>query len=165
MPMDTNLETFRAFYEREHATTVRVLRAFPADQADMKPSEKSNSARELAWTFVLEERMLVNALRSERVMGGKFPEQPATFEAIIDVFESQHAEIQALLRDADDEIMKGKVPFPVAPKTMGEYTTSAFAWFMMLDQIHHRGQLSVYLRMADAKVPSIYGPSADEPWM
>jgi len=35
---------------------------------------------------------------------------------------------------------------------------------MLDDQIHHRGQLSVYVRMAGGKVPSIYGPSADEPW-
>jgi len=39
-----------------------------------------------------------------------------------------------------------------------------FLWFLLCDQIHHRGQLSVYLRMADGKVPSIYGPSGDEPW-
>ena len=37
-------------------------------------------------------------------------------------------------------------------------------WFLLNDQIHHRGQFSVYLRMAGAKVPSIYGPSKDEPW-
>jgi uncharacterized damage-inducible protein DinB len=39
-----------------------------------------------------------------------------------------------------------------------------FLWFLLCDQIHHRGQLSVYLRMAGGKVPSIYGPSGDEPW-
>lgn len=38
-------------------------------------------------------------------------------------------------------------------------------WFLLFDEIHHRGQFSIYLRMADGKVPSIYGPSADEPWM
>jgi uncharacterized damage-inducible protein DinB len=37
-------------------------------------------------------------------------------------------------------------------------------WYLLNDQIHHRGQFSVYLRMAGAKVPSIYGPSKDEPW-
>ena len=37
-------------------------------------------------------------------------------------------------------------------------------WFMLTDSIHHRGQLSVYVRMAGGRVPSIYGPSADEPW-
>ena len=40
----------------------------------------------------------------------------------------------------------------------------AFAWFMLSDQIHHRGQLTVYLRMIGGKVPAIYGPSSDEPW-
>jgi uncharacterized damage-inducible protein DinB len=35
---------------------------------------------------------------------------------------------------------------------------------MLHDQIHHRGQFSVYLRMVGGKVPSIYGPSGDEPW-
>jgi len=39
-----------------------------------------------------------------------------------------------------------------------------FLWFLLMDMVHHRGQFSVYLRMADGKVPSIYGPSADEPW-
>jgi uncharacterized damage-inducible protein DinB len=47
---------------------------------------------------------------------------------------------------------------------MGDIPVYAFLWAMLADQIHHRGQLSVYLRMAGGKVPSIYGPSADEPW-
>jgi uncharacterized damage-inducible protein DinB len=38
-------------------------------------------------------------------------------------------------------------------------------WFMLMDSIHHRGQLSVYVRMTGGKVPSIYGPSGDEPWV
>jgi uncharacterized damage-inducible protein DinB len=48
---------------------------------------------------------------------------------------------------------------------MGEMTRMEWLWFLLHDEIHHRGQFSVYLRMADAKVPSIYGPTADEPWM
>lgn len=51
------------------------------------------------------------------------------------------------------------------PRTMADYSRLEIAWFMLYDQIHHRGQLSVYLRMSGAKVPSIYGPSLDEPWM
>jgi uncharacterized damage-inducible protein DinB len=43
--------------------------------------------------------------------------------------------------------------------------TIQVAWMILSDQIHHRGQFSVYLRMAGGKVPSIYGPTADEPWM
>ena len=51
------------------------------------------------------------------------------------------------------------------PKTMGEIPRKEWIWFLLHDQIHHRGQFSVYLRMVDGKVPSIYGPSGDEPWM
>jgi hypothetical protein len=57
------------------------------------------------------------------------------------------------------------VYFLVAPKTMGEYTRLDFLRFLLGDEIHHRGQFSIYLRVADAKVPSIYGPTADEPWV
>ncbi|MDA1080285.1 MAG: hypothetical protein O2973_01210 [Gemmatimonadetes bacterium] len=48
---------------------------------------------------------------------------------------------------------------------MPRISIAEICWFMLHDTIHHRGQLSVYLRAMGAKVPSIYGPSADEPWM
>jgi uncharacterized damage-inducible protein DinB len=47
---------------------------------------------------------------------------------------------------------------------MGDVRRQDFLWMMLNDMIHHRGQFSVYLRMAGGKVPSIYGPSKDEPW-
>jgi uncharacterized damage-inducible protein DinB len=56
------------------------------------------------------------------------------------------------------------VPFMTGPKQMGEMSRAQIAWFLLHDQIHHRGQLTVYLRLAGGKVPSIYGPSGDEPW-
>jgi uncharacterized damage-inducible protein DinB len=55
--------------------------------------------------------------------------------------------------------------FFVGPGKTGDIPLADFVNFMTHDQIHHRGQLSVYLRMAGGKVPAIYGPSADEPWM
>jgi uncharacterized damage-inducible protein DinB len=63
----------------------------------------------------------------------------------------------------DDELLR-TVKFPIAPRTMGDVPTIQFLWFILCDAIHHRGQFSIYLRMADGKVPSIYGPSLDEPW-
>ena len=48
---------------------------------------------------------------------------------------------------------------------MADCPVSEVLWLMLMDSVHHRGQLSVYLRMVGGKVPSIYGPSADEPWM
>jgi uncharacterized damage-inducible protein DinB len=61
--------------------------------------------------------------------------------------------------------MMAMTPFFTAPKQTGEVPKIQVAWLMLCDQIHHRGQFSVYMRIAGAKVPSIYGPTADEPWM
>ena len=47
---------------------------------------------------------------------------------------------------------------------MGQVRVIDLAWMLLHDSIHHRGQISVYIRLAGGKVPSIYGPTADEPW-
>ena len=63
-----------------------------------------------------------------------------------------------------DERLLESVKFFTGPKTLGDVRRLDFAWFLLMDEIHHRGQFSIYLRMADGIVPSIYGPSGDEPW-
>ncbi|HEU0053964.1 MAG TPA: DinB family protein, partial [Longimicrobium sp.] len=63
--------------------------------------------------------------------------------------------------DAD---LAGSVQFFVGPGKLGDVAKTQFMWFLLHDQIHHRGQFSIYLRIAGGKVPSIYGPTADEPW-
>ena len=57
------------------------------------------------------------------------------------------------------QVRKGYYSLKIAPVSVKD-----LVWGMLHDQIHHRGQLSVYLRIVGGKVPSIYGPSADEPW-
>ena len=155
---------FAAAYEREHATTLKVLRAFPAAQAKFRPHERSNAALQLAWTFVMEERLMSLAVKGESVLGSGFPPPPDSWEQMLEAFDAQHAELLAALRGATDPELGGTVKFFVGPNEMDDIPTPDFLWFMLHDQIHHRGQLSVYLRMAGGKVPSIYGPSADEPW-
>lgn len=149
---------------REHATTLKVLRAFPADKSDFKPHETSNRARDLAFTFVLEQRLLERALTDQLKMGGGWPKTPDDYNAIVDDFEREFAELCRVIEEATDERWARPVQFPVGPGKVGDWDKLQFAWFMLCDQIHHRGQLSVYLRMVGAKVPSIYGPSKDEPW-
>jgi uncharacterized damage-inducible protein DinB len=157
--------TFLAAFRREHATTVKVLGAFPAEQSELRPSTKSNSARQLAWTFVIEERLMLRALTGTPVLGpDAFPASPDSWEEILDELARCGAEVERLLETSGDGVMGGTAQFFVAPKQVGDMPTADFVWFMLNDQIHHRGQLSVYLRLAGARVPSIYGPSADEPW-
>lgn len=163
-------EAFLRTYDHEHETTMRVLRAYPEDKLDLKPSERSNSARDIAFIFVLERYLGTKVWHDEFFKGttkvtGKPPAPPEKWSDLLAELEKAHKDFRALIESASEEDLKEKVHFFTAPKTMGEITRSDWLWFLLHDQIHHRGQFSVYLRMAGGKVPSIYGPTADEPWV
>ena len=161
------LQTLLDAMEREHATTVRVLRAFPPDRLDLQPHPKSKTARDLAWLFVMEQGLLEKAVTTGFDWSAPpAPPSPApdTLNQIVTAFEAAHTRVVGLVRAMSEADLRDTVQFPVAPKTMGNVPKLDFLWFLLHDQIHHRGQFSVYLRMADAPVPSIYGPTADEPW-
>jgi uncharacterized damage-inducible protein DinB len=165
---DDAKETFLKNLDRELETTLRVLRAFPPDQADLKPHPRANSARDVAWIFVLEcglGQKVWNDEFAKGVPSGTPPKPPETWDGIVAAIEKSYAGYRALIASASEEDLQQKVHFLVAPKTMGEMSRLDFIWFLLFDHIHHRGQLSVYLRMTGAKVPSIYGPTADEPWL
>jgi uncharacterized damage-inducible protein DinB len=163
--MPTGREVFLDTYKREHATTMKVLRALPDDQGEFKPHERSNSAKQLAWTFAVENNMILQALQGPLKLGGGFPPAPATIGEAITAYEASAKDTIATLEKAPESRMSETIQFFTGPKQMGDYRVQDFLWFMLMDSIHHRGQLSVYVRCAGGKVPSIYGPSADEPWM
>ena len=89
---------------------------------------------------------------------------PESFDQILAVFETGHKKVSGLISQLRDDEMYSTVQFFTGPGRIGDMSRAQFLWFMLHDQIHHRGQFSIYLRMADGKVPAIYGPSADEPW-
>ena len=152
-------------YARESQLTLKVLRAYPPGQADFRPHMRSKSARELAYTFVIEQSLLLRALKDELALGsGGPPPVPTELQTIIDQFEQGVHEVVERVKHMPEPRLYTTIQFPTGPGEMGTWTKLAFAWFLLSDQIHHRGQYSVYLRLAGGKVPAIYGPSADEPW-
>lgn len=167
MTPPTPKQQFLDGFRRETATTLKVLRAYPADKLDLRPAARSVTARELAWLFVMEQGMGEKALTTGfdwSVPPAKRPDAPDSLEAIIKAAEDGFNRIIALVEKTPDSQLGDTVKFPTGPKQMGDIPKIEFLWFLLCDQIHHRGQLSVYLRMAEGKVPSIYGPSGDEPW-
>jgi uncharacterized damage-inducible protein DinB len=154
-------------YDREHATTMRVLRAFPEGELDLRPHEKSKSARELAWVFAMERGLgtMVVTHNFPEGMQGEMPTPPESWSDLLTTIEDASAGFRSLVEGMSDEALAGNVKFFTGPQKISEIPALTFLWFMLHDEIHHRGQFSVYLRMAGAKVPSIYGPTADEPWM
>ena len=162
------VQQFLDVYEKEHATTMRVLRAFPPEKADLRPHAMCKTAKELAWVFVAERglgTMLMNDVFASGMPSGDAPPAPERFEDILSALEAAHREFGELVASYNDAQLADQISFFTGPQQMGKYTRGEVLWFLLHDQIHHRGQFSIYLRMADAKVPSIYGPTADEPWM
>jgi uncharacterized damage-inducible protein DinB len=162
----TSKERLLEVFEREHKTTARVLRAYPDDELDLKPHERLKSARELAWFLAMAHGMLAQAMASgiDWSRPPAIPEPPRTIAEIVDVLDREYGRLVEVLRGMSDDDLAETLQVPVAPKTLGEISKLDFLWFILHDHIHHRGQFSIYLRLAGGKVPSIYGPTADEPW-
>jgi uncharacterized damage-inducible protein DinB len=92
------------------------------------------------------------------------PEAPKAWPELLAAFDRTFAATRTQLAALDDAAMNGTVATLVGPNTMGEVRRADALRMFLHDQVHHRGQLSVHLRMAGGPVPSIYGPSKDEPW-
>lgn len=159
-------EIFVHIWDRESQTTLRIFRAFPAGRLGVKPHERSRSIRDLAWQCVIDERIIgkivdgANDLRNVPPS----PPPPDAMEEIIAAYEAAHAEsLEKVERLSDAEFSRSvTVQTPRGPWQSEQPLT---LWGNVLDQVHHRGQLSIYLRIAGGKVPSIYGPSGDEAWL
>ena len=144
---------------REYQTTLRVLHAYPEDQRNLKPAEKSRSAAELVRTFVIEERILTSLIRSGVADPSIWSiDMPGSMTQSIELWQDAVATNDGLLAELSSESWARVVNFYGLQIPLVQA-----CWFELFDHIHHRGQFSVYLRLAGAKVPSIYGPTADEP--
>ena len=152
--------------EREHATTMRVLRAYPNDHWELRPHAMCKTARELAFVFVMEKVAMQTVMTTgfDFSKPPTFPPAPESADTILMALEENQAKTEKLLRALNDEDLGKPVQFFVGPGQIGDLPLFDVLWKMTCDQIHHRGQFSIYLRMAGGKVPSIYGPSAVEPW-
>lgn len=156
-------DIFLRIWDRESKTTAKVFRAFPAGSLDVKPHERSRSVRDLAWQCVIDERVI------EKIIDGAndlrnvppSPPPPETMEEIAAAHELAHREASEKMRRPETEFSK-TVTVTMRGGSI-QLKQAETIWGNLLDQIHHRGQLTVYLRQAEGKVPAIYGPSGDEP--
>ena len=161
----TEREHYLASFEREYQTTLRVLKAYPAAKGDLKFSDRSSTATEIAWTLAISQMVVEPILTVPKLEPMPKP-APADFKQVISTFEKAHADVTAKLSKLNDQTFNSTIVMPVGPGGATASIRRADAlWMMLSDTVHHRGQLSVYLRASGAKVPSIYGPSGDEPWM
>ena len=147
---------FTDFWIKESATTRKVLNRIP-EGSDYRPDPKSRTAKEIAWQIYCEERMIVDALESGAAAWAP-PPVPATMKEVAEAYEKQSAALEERWKGLPAERWGGSLEF------FGQQRpASPMAWSFLFDIVHHRGQITTYLRPMGAKVPQIYGPSGDEP--
>ena len=149
-------ELFTQFWTHETGTTRNVLARIP-EGSDYRPDPKSRTAQEIAWQIYCEEMMIIDALETGKVAWAP-PPMPKTMREIVAAYEKQSASIMKRWGDLSMERWEGKLDFFGKQRP-----ASPMAWSFLFDLVHHRGQITTYLRPMGSTVPQIYGPSGDEP--
>jgi uncharacterized damage-inducible protein DinB len=147
---------FTKFWTDESKTTRNVFARIP-EGSDYRPDPKSRTAREIAWQIVCEEKMLIEAMESGAAEWAP-PPMPASMKEVHDAFDRQSADISRRWSALPTEKWSGPLSFFGSDRE-----ASGMAWSFLFDIVHHRGQITTYLRPMGSTVPQIYGPSADEP--
>jgi len=153
--MDEKL-LFIQFWTDESRTTRKVLSRIP-EGSQYRPDPNSRTAHEIAWQIVCEEKMIIEALESGRAAWDP-PPLPATMKEVLDAYDKQSAGLPGRWKSLPAEKWEGSLEFFGSQRP-----ASPMAWSFLFDIVHHRGQITTYLRPMGAKVPQVYGPSFDEP--
>ena len=149
-------ELYTRFWTNEAKTTRKVLARIP-EGSDYRPDPKSRTAKEIAWQIVCEEKLIIEAMEHGKAEWARSP-MPSTMKEVLDAYERQSAEMTRRWKELPDERWEGQLEFFGVPRP-----AAPMAWSFLFDIVHHRGQITTYLRPMGSTVPQIYGPSADEP--
>ena len=157
------MSTREYFIERfkvERPNFVKVIRALPGDRLDYKPHEKNSSAGDIAWFLAQELSALGEMLETGEIQWKHVP-TPGSLDEIATAYEAAAERMEKALSSADDAKWEqdGKMYFN--GKLMKTAPIGETIWDFWFDAIHHRGQLTAYLRPMGGKVPPVYGPTAD----
>jgi hypothetical protein len=158
----TSREQFLETLKDERPRFERVFAAVPGARLDYRPHDKSRTALELLGVFADEALMFEDVLvRGDLEMGGVEPGRYASVAEVAGAFGRGCDAAERAAASTSEADWQGTARLLVNGKVEWETTRGGMAWGLLLDLIHHRGQLSVYLRPMGGTVPAIYGPSGD----
>jgi uncharacterized damage-inducible protein DinB len=158
-------EVFLQEFDQEMANTRKVLDRIPEDKFAWKPHEKSFTMLKLATHVTTLSRLATIALETDSLDMAHFtpPPEPKSRMEILEIFDKLSSAARSRIAASNDEALSapwslknGNVTIFTMPKS------SVLRRMFMNHIIHHRAQLTVYLRMNNVPLPGLYGPSADE---
>jgi uncharacterized damage-inducible protein DinB len=160
--MMTVREFLQSRRKAEYPVFVKVLNALPKERFDYSPHERSPSAAQIVWTLALETKACCDLVDTGRVNWKPDP-LPADPETILSAFRKHSADLDDRIERLDDHAWQRMTRLLINDELLREAPLGEFLWYIFFDAIHHRGQLSTYIRPMGGQVPSIYGPSGDDP--
>jgi len=152
-------------YDHEMGTTRRLLEQVPDDKLAWKPHERSMALAELAThlgTIPQWAGVILNESSFDLAGAPAKQEAKASRAEILALFDAATKQTRASMDKSDAEYLAPWVLRRGGQEMFSMPRIAAFRSFVLNHTIHHRGQLSVYLRLNNVPVPAIYGPSADE---
>src|SRR5262245_1700047 len=163
-----NREFFIRRWEQEFPGFLQVLRALPPDQLAYRPHPRSRSAGELAALLVSLQQGSIDLCTSQRSsynasMRWHPVDRAATLDEIIATYELHHHQLAEKLYKLDDTAWDLQAWLIAGEQEiLLKDTLGGLLWIALFDAVHHRGQLTTYIRPMGGKVPGLYGPSADD---
>ena len=152
-------------FDQEMATTRKAIERVPTDKGAWKPHPKSFSLGHLTQLVATMPGWITNMATKTELDLAKSPGYSMqSTESLVATFDKLVTEARAAIAGLKDSDIS--VPWSLKHGDHVLFTTSRGETIRSTINhlIHHRGQLTVYLRLVDVPVPSIYGPTADEPW-
>jgi uncharacterized damage-inducible protein DinB len=157
----TNQELYLKLWDREQGKFERMLDAVPSERTDYRPHPNSRSAAEMVTLLAREQEILCRMLDTGEIDLRDFGSEP--LDEMRALWKKSTEGLRSRLQKLDDAGWKKPVKFLLGGKVANEQPTSEWLWGFLHDMIHHRGQLSTYIRPMGGRVPSVYGPSGDAP--
>ena len=158
-------DAFIAEMDQESEATRRMLEVVPADRLDWKPHAKSMGLGQLAMHVATLPGGVAEMLKLDTMNTGDFegPPSPGSREEILEALDESLGKARDILGSMDDEAMMGMFRLMDGDQEVMSMPKVGLARAIILNHwYHHRGQLSVYLRLLDVPLPSVYGPTADD---
>jgi uncharacterized damage-inducible protein DinB len=161
----TIAETMLPEFDEEMKTTRRVLERVPGEKGEWKPHPKSFPLAHLAQLVSIMPGWMVATLKQPYLdlaaAGGYTTE---TTETLLKIFDKAVQDGRKAIETTSDEEFAKPWSLKMGERVLMTMPRAAVARQHINHLVHHRGQLTVYLRLLDVPVPSVYGPTADERW-
>jgi uncharacterized damage-inducible protein DinB len=152
-------------FDHEMDTTRKMLLRLPEDQPHFKPHEKSMEFWYLCELVAAIPGWIDQTLRADSIdLGAQGKPQPKSASELLEFFDTNVKNCREALQSITGDILEKDWSLKMGDRMLMTLPRGEACRQHLSHLVHHRGQLSVYERMLDMKLPQIYGPSADTPW-